>query len=59
MEANPANFEPVFLMAAYDQELEVPHIKALLRRADKKQRGAPFGAPRCGNEAAEVSVDTA
>jgi hypothetical protein len=32
MESNPASFEPVFLMAAYDQELEVPHIKAFLRR---------------------------
>ena len=36
MEANLASFEPVFLMAAYDQELEVPHIKAFLRRVDKK-----------------------
>lgn len=36
IEANPASFEPVFLMAAYDQELEVPHIKAFLRRADKE-----------------------
>ena len=36
MEANPASFEPVFLIAAYDQERETPHIKAFLRRADKK-----------------------
>jgi hypothetical protein len=35
MESNPASFEPVFLMAAYDQEREVPHIKAFLRRADR------------------------
>ena len=33
MEANPASFEPVFLIAAYDQERETPHIKAFLRRA--------------------------
>jgi hypothetical protein len=36
IEANPASFEPVFLIAAYDQELEVPHIKAFLRRSDGK-----------------------
>jgi hypothetical protein len=36
LDANPGSFEPVFLMAAYDQQLEVPHIKAFLRRADKK-----------------------
>ena len=33
MEANPASFEPVFLIAAYDQERETPHIKAFLQRA--------------------------
>jgi len=36
MEVNPASFEPVFLMAAYDQEFEIPHIKAFLGRADKE-----------------------
>ncbi len=33
IESNPASFEPVFLITAYDQELETPHIKAFLRRA--------------------------
>lgn len=36
MEANPGSFEPVFLMAAYDQALEAPHIKAFLRRAERE-----------------------
>ncbi len=34
MRADPGSFEPVFLITAYDQELETPHIKAFLERAD-------------------------
>jgi hypothetical protein len=34
VEAHPASFEPVFLIAAYDQEGETPHIKAFLQRTD-------------------------
>jgi hypothetical protein len=34
VEARPASFEPVFLIAAYDQEGETPHIKAFLQRTD-------------------------
>ena len=34
MRTDPESFEPVFLITAYDQELETPHIKAFLERAD-------------------------
>ena len=34
IEAHPASFEPVFLIAAYDQEGATPHIKAFLQRTD-------------------------
>ena len=33
--ADPESFEPVFLITAYDQELETPHIKAFLERTDR------------------------
>ena len=33
IEANPASFNPVFLIAAYDQDREIPSIKAYLMRA--------------------------
>jgi hypothetical protein len=33
IEADPGSFEPAFLMAAYDQESEIPCIKVFLRRA--------------------------
>src|SRR5690606_38741298 len=31
--AHPQDFEPIFLITAYDQETETPHIKAFLRRS--------------------------
>ena len=33
--AHPQDFEPVFLITAYDQETETPHIKAFLRRSGR------------------------
>ena len=37
IEADPSSFEPVFLIAAYDQEGETPHIKAFLQRNETER----------------------
>ncbi len=39
IEANPASFEPVFLIAAHYQEPERPYLKLFLRRAAGKASG--------------------
>lgn len=36
--AQRPHFEPVFMMTAYDQETETPHIKVFLRRAGRAHR---------------------
>jgi hypothetical protein len=42
--ARRQHFEPVFMITAYAQETETPHIKAFLRRAGHGQRaGQPAG----------------
>lgn len=38
IEIEPAGFEPVFLMSAFDQGDDLPHIKAFLRRVDDHLR---------------------
>jgi len=43
---HPESFEPVFLITAYDQENETPHIKAFLRRTEHAVPSAPAGTLR-------------
>lgn len=41
--AHPQHFKPIFMIAAYDQEPEIPHIKVFLRRSDPARAGRPEG----------------
>ena len=38
VEGDPASCNPVFLIAAYDQELETPNIKVFLPRATSREQ---------------------
>jgi hypothetical protein len=35
VDANPSTFDPAFMMTAYDQESETPHVKAFIRRTGR------------------------
>jgi hypothetical protein len=41
--AHRQDFEPVFLVTAYDQDAETPHIKAFLRRVGHALPHGPAG----------------
>jgi hypothetical protein len=41
--ARPQHFEPIFMITAYYQERETPHIKAFLRRTEHGPPGPPAG----------------
>jgi len=41
--ARRQHFEPVFMITAYYQEWEIPHIKAFLRRTEQAPPGSPAG----------------
>jgi outer membrane lipopolysaccharide assembly protein LptE/RlpB len=44
--ANPANFEPVFLITAYEQEQEIPNIRVFLQKAVAENQAGPPGESR-------------
>lgn len=41
--ARRQHFEPIFMITAYDQANETPHIKAILRRTGHASPGGPAG----------------
>lgn len=41
--ARRQHFEPIFMITAYDQATETPHIKAILRRTGHASPGGPDG----------------